>query len=168
MRPVVIAALLLASTPAWALKICAADFQKAVEETAEGKSASTRIDTMYGSRKAELQKLQAALDKGIQDYQSRALILSADAKAQEQAKLAQQDQAFQQKYMQYQNEMQQEYVTALGNLGEKMRTVAQTVGKEQACTLVLDKSVVIYSGTEMSDLTSILITRYNAQYKPTP
>lgn len=165
MRPLVIAALLMASSPAWALKICAADFQKAVEDTTQGKAASTKIESMYGARKAELEKMQAALDKAIQDYQSRQLILSADAKAAEQQKLAQQDQAFQQKYMQYQNEMQQEYVTALQSLGEKMRTVAQTVGKEQACTVLLDKAVVIYAGADMTDLTSTLVTRYNAQYK---
>ena len=82
-RAMVAGGLLLTSSPAWALKLCLIDFQTAVTATAEGKAAQTKIDSMYSSRKSELERMQTELEKAIQDYQSRAMILSAEAKAGE-------------------------------------------------------------------------------------
>ena len=96
------------------------------------------------------------------------MILSAEAKAGEEQKLGLQQKTFEQTYMKYQNEMQQTYMGLLGDLDEKMRAVAQVVGKEQACTAVIDKAVVIYAGAEMADVTTTLVTKYNAQHPPKP
>lgn len=160
--------LLLSSTPAFALKLCVIDFQTAVTDTAEGKSAQTKIDAMYSSRKGELERMQKELEKAVADYQSRAMILSAEAKGTEEQKLALQQRTFEQTYMNYQNEMQQTYMGLLGDLDEKMRAVAQVVGKEQGCTAVIDKAVVIFAGAEMADVTTTLVMKYNAQHPPKP
>lgn len=156
--------MLVWATEARAEKLCMIDFQTAVTETAEGKSAQTKIDTMYSSRRSELERMQQELDKAIKDYQSRAMILTGDAKAQEEEKLALKQRSFEQTYMQYQNEMQQTYAQLLGDLDEKMRKVAQTVGKEQGCTVVIDKAVVVYAGPDLADVTPTLVSKYNAQH----
>lgn len=161
-------AILFTSSPAWALKLCAIDFQTAVNDTAQGKAAQTKIDSMYASRKGELERMQKELEKAIADYQSRQLILSADAKAQEEQKLALQQRTFEQTYMTYQNEMQQTYMGLLGDLDEKMRAVAQVVGKEQGCTAIIDKAAIVYVGPDMAEVTATLVTKYNAQHPPTP
>lgn len=160
--------MLLSSTPAWALKLCVIDFQTAVTETAEGKSAQTKIDAMYSSRKGELERMQKELEKAVQDYQGRAMILSAEAKATEEQKLGLQQRTFEQTYQNYQNEMQQTYMGLLGDLDEKMRAVAQVVGKDQGCTAIIDKAVVIFAGAEMADVTTTLVTKYNVQHPPKP
>lgn len=167
-RAVVTAVLLLASTPAWAQKICIVDFQKAVTDTHEGQAAQKKIDTMYSSRKGELERMQAELERAIQDYQSRALILSQEAKQAEEQKLGLQEQTFQRTYMQYQQEMQQTYGTLLGDLDEKMKTTATAVGKEQGCSIVLDKAVVVYFGADVADVTTALVQKYNAAHPATP
>jgi Skp family chaperone for outer membrane proteins len=167
-RLVVMGFLLIAASPAHAVKLCMIDFQSAVTETAEGKSAQTKIDAMYSTRRGELERMQADLEKAIQDYQSRSMILTGDAKAQAEQKLALQQQTFERTYMTYQNEMQQMYMSLLGDLDEKMRKIAQTVGKEQSCTAVIDKAVVVYAGSDMADVTSTLVAKYNAQHPPKP
>lgn len=151
-------------TPAWAVKLCAIDFQQAMLQTTQGKTAQTKIESMYSTRKAELDRMQKDLEKAIQDYQSRALILSAEAKATEEQKLALQQQNFEQIYLKYQNEMQNTQAQLLGDLDEKMRAVAGVVGKEQTCTAVIDKVVVIYAGPDLADVTAALVTKYNAQH----
>lgn len=157
-----------AGAPAFAMKLCVIDFQKAVTDTAEGKAAQTKIDSMYASRKSELERMQTDLEKAIQDYQSRAMILTGDAKAQAEQKLALQQRNFEQTYMSYQNEMQQTYMSLLGDLDEKMRAIAQNVGKEQTCTAVIDRAVVVYGGPDLADVTATLVAKYNAQYPPKP
>lgn len=166
-RPAMLVAMILAlawSSPAWALKLCAIDFQQAMLQTTEGKSAQTKIETMYAARKAELDRMQKDLEKAIADYQGRAMILSADAKAAEEQKLALQQQNFEQIYLKYQNEMQNTQMQLLGDLDDKMRAIAQIVGKEQTCTAVVDKVVVIYAGPDLADITTQLVTKYNAQH----
>lgn len=167
MRTVVSTLLLALSAPAFAGKICTVDFQKAVTDTQEGKSAQSRIDTMYSTRKAELERMQSELEKAIKDYQGRAMILSADAKAQEEQKLALQQQTFERTYMQYQQEMQQTYGALLGDLDEKMRSIAKEVGKAQTCAIVLDSAVAVYASEEVGDITPALVQRYNAQHPAT-
>lgn len=164
-RSVLVALVGLAATaPAFAADICGVDFQKAVTETAEGKSAQTKIDGMYATRKGELERMQAELEKAVKDYQGRSMILAPDARAQEEQKLGLQQQTFERTYMQYQQEMQQTYQTMLGDLDEKMRAVAQIVGKESGCTVVIDAAVVVYAGSGYSDITPTLIQKYNATH----
>jgi Skp family chaperone for outer membrane proteins len=160
-RGLVASGLLFAAPPAFATKVCGVDFQKAVTETQEGKAAQTKIDSMYATRKGELERMQAELEKAIKDYQGRSMILAPDARAQEEQKLGLQQQTFERTYMQYQQEMQQTYGNLLGDLDEKMRTVAATVGKEQACTVVLDRAVVVYAGADFADVTTLLVAKYN-------
>jgi len=154
----------MVSTPAWATKLCSIDFQTAVNDTAEGKAAQSKIDGMYSTRKSELERMQNDLEKAMQDYQSRQLILSADAKQQEEQKLGLQQQTFEKTYGQYQQEMQQTYQDLLGDLDGKMRAVAQVVGKEQSCSIIIDKAAVVFAGAETVDVTSMLVTKYNAQH----
>ncbi|MEZ4239544.1 MAG: OmpH family outer membrane protein [Myxococcota bacterium] len=167
-RLVMMGLLSLAAAPAYAGKLCMIDFQTAVTDTAEGKAAQTKIDSMYSSRRGELERMQADLEKAAQDYQSRSMILTGDAKAQAEQKLALQQRTFEQTYMQYQNEMQQTYMSLLGDLDDKMRKIAQAIGKEQGCSVVIDKAVVVYAGDDMADVTGALVTKYNAQHPPKP
>ncbi|MBX2800953.1 MAG: OmpH family outer membrane protein [Myxococcales bacterium] len=158
------AALVGLASPAYANKICIVDFQTAVTSTKEGQSAQSKIDKMYSSRKGELERMQQELEKAIADFQSRAMILSADARAEEEQKLAQRQAAFQQTYMQAQTEMQETYMNLLGDLDKKMRKTASEVGQSSGCTVVLDKAVVVYQSSDVRDISTTLVQRYNQQH----
>ncbi len=163
-RVLICAALWMAAAPAMASKLCVVDFQTAVTETQEGKSAQKKIDAMYSSRKEELERMQSDLEKAIADLQSRAMILSPDARAEEEQKLSLRQRTFEQTYMQYQNEMQQTYFSLLGDLDEKMRATAGEVGQSNGCSLVLDTAVVVYKAPDVTDISSSLVQRYNQQH----
>jgi Skp family chaperone for outer membrane proteins len=65
--------------------------------------------------------------------------------------------------MQYQQEMQQAYLTLLQDLDQKMRALSETIAKENTYCLVLDQAAVVYKGAGATDMTDTLIKRYNAQ-----
>lgn len=162
----ILAACLLAfASPAFAGTICAVDFQKAVTETNEGKSAQTKIDGMFKSRQDEMAKMQADFEKTVADFQKRAPMLAAEARAAEEQKLMGQQRSLQQTAMQYEQEMQQTYMSMLGDLDAKMRTVAADVGKNKACSVVLDSAVVVYAGADVTDVTLDLVARYNSVHQ---
>jgi len=164
-RIVLLAGLLFCSVSSWAGTIAVVDFQRAVTETDEGKSAQSRIDNMYESRRGEIEKMQAGLEAEVKDFQSRAMILSDEAKAEQQQSLMAKQQQFQQTAMQYENELQQQYNGMLQDLDTKMRSLAITIAKEQGYELVLDAAVVVYQGDDVKDMTGELVSKYNTIHK---
>ncbi len=156
---------LVVALPAQAITVAIVDFERAVNETTEGKAAQTRLDTMYSSRKAEIDKMRADFEKQAEDFQARALILSDSARADAEKELIRKQQAFEMKYMQYQQEMQQTYLTLLSDLDEKMRALTERIAKEKSYDLVVDKAASVYAGGQVIDMTPDLISRYNAEYK---
>ena len=159
---VMLASNIVAPVAAWAGGIAVIDFQRAVNETNEGKAAQSKLDTMYASRKSEIETKRNELEAEFKDFQSRAMILSEAARGEEEQKLGMKQQQFQQLYMQYEQEMQQQYMQLLQNLDTKMRSVSEKLAKEKGYDLVIDKAAVVYVGGSTVDMTDALVTRYNA------
>jgi len=164
-RTLTAAALLMLAPVAQAGSLCTVDFQKAVTETNEGKSAQTKIDGLFKSRQDELLKMQTQFEQKVNDFQKRAAMLAADARAAEEQQLMAQQAQLQQTAMQYEQEMQQTYMSMLGDLDQKMRTVAADVGKSKSCSVVLDKAMVVYAASDVVDVTLDLVARYNSVHQ---
>lgn len=163
----VFALVVLGSTATEALAggIAVVDFQRAVNETEEGKNAQQKLDTMFNSRKGEIDKKQKELEAEFQDFQSRAMILSETARAEAEQELLGKQQRFQQLYMQYEQEMQQTYYTMLQDLDVKMRAISEKLAKEKGYDLVIDRAAVVYMGGDTIDMTDALVQRYNNEQK---
>ena len=161
MRHLALLGLLVSSTPAMAAGIAVVDFQRAVTETDEGKAAQQRLDAMYASRKTEIEKMQSDLETELKDFQARAMILSEEARAEAEQTLMVKQQQFQALYVQYQQEMQQNYFTLLQDLDTKMRALTETIAREKGFDLVVDRAAIVYVGGGTIDMTDELIVRYN-------
>jgi Skp family chaperone for outer membrane proteins len=157
------AGLLSMASPALAAN-CVVDFQKAVETTDEGKSAQSRMDTMLETRRGEMARMQSDLENEAKEFQQKAMILSEQARAEAEQALMAKQQRFQQTAMQYEGELAQTYNMLLSELGEKMRSLSITIAKERKCDILLDSAAVVYGGSSV-DLTSELVTKYNAIHK---
>jgi len=165
MARMLLTALMFASTAAHAeTTLCVVDFQKAAAETNEGQSLMKKIDTSFKTRQDEIGRLQSEFEAAVTDYQKRAMLLSADAKAEEEQKLGLRQQQLQQTAMQYEQELQQMNMTMLQDLDAKMRVVAEDVGKAKGCTVVIDSAVVVYTATGVPDVTTELVTKYNSTH----
>jgi outer membrane protein len=156
----------LLSMPAFAGKIAVVDFQRAVQETTEGKAAQTKLDSMYASRKTEIEKMKKDFDAQVADFKAKELILNDEAKAKAARALSEKQASYQKISMQYEQEMQETYYSLLADLDEKIRALSAKIAKEKTYDLLLDSAAVVYSGGETIDLTDELIRRYNAQPKP--
>ena len=165
MRPLLLSVLMMTATPALANKLCVVDFQKAIGETTEGKAAQSSLDSRTAAKKAEIAKAKATFEKNVKDFQARAVTLS-DAEKQRQAQqLMMEEQNLMQAGAQAEAEMQELYYTLLGGLDSKLRQVVQQVGQAQGCVVVFDAAAVAYKQSSVVDVTSALVTKYNATYK---
>jgi len=152
----------LASSVAHGQTLCTIDFQKAAAETKEGQALMKKIDSMFKTRQDEIARLQTEFESAVQDYQKRAMMLSPEAKAEEEQKLGLRQQQLQQTAMQYEGELQQTNQQMLMELDQKIRVVAADVGKAKGCTVVIDQAVVVYAADDISDITTELVSKYNA------
>lgn len=165
MKQILATALLLAlSAPALAQSctLAVVDFEKAVTETREGKAAQARLDSMFSSRKTEIDRMRAELEKEVADYQGRAMLLSETARKDAERGLMEKQGRFEQTYMRHQQEMQQTYMELLQGLDVKMRAMTEQIARDRGCQMVLDKAAVVYIGAGATDLTINLIQKYDA------
>jgi outer membrane protein len=162
------AALVAAPVSALAGTVAIVDFERAVTETTEGRDAQTRLDTMFRTRSAEIERMGSELEASLQDFEQRALILSESARADEERSILQKQATYQATVAQYEQEMQTTYLTLLQDLDEKMRRMTETIARERGYALVLDKAAVVYFGGDTVDMTAELVRRYNAQGATAP
>lgn len=154
---------LLFATIAEAGTIAVVDFERAVNETEEGKSAQSQLETMYAARKAELDGMRVELEKEFEDYQQRSTVISDEARRELEGGIVAKQERFQQLYMQYEQEMQTTYYELLADLDTKMRALTEKIATEKSYSLVVDRAAVVYSGGDTIDMTDDLIARYNAK-----
>lgn len=144
---------------------CIVDFQKAVTETEEGKSAQQKIDTMLETRRNEVAKMQSDFEQEVKDLQSRAMILSDEARAEAEQQLMMKQARLQQTAAQYEMELGQTYNVLLSELDQKMRSLSITIAKEKGCDPLFDAGAVVYAGGSTTDITLELVSKYNAIHK---
>jgi len=146
-----------------ALKIATVDYQRALENVSEGATTKARLEGMFAAKKSALEKMATQLKAQQTELEKQSVILSDSAKVAKQKE-------FETAYMQYQQaasvaegEMQQAYMGAMETLIEKMKKLTQTIATEKGYTLVIEvnEGGVVYAAPTI-DLTSDLITRYNA------
>lgn len=162
LTPMLIAALLPAS--AMANKFCVVDAETAINSTTEGKSAQTRLESLQASKQQELETMGKQLEQEFKDYESRASILSDSARQAAEQQLMAKQQQLQQMAMAAEQEMQGTYMQLLGDLENKLMTVAADVGQQKGCTVLFQKQATIYVSSDVSDLTNDVISAYNARH----
>jgi Skp family chaperone for outer membrane proteins len=154
--------LFTATASAADVKICVIDAEAAITNTKEGKAALQGLQTAAAAKEAELTKMQEQYQLELQDYEQRKLILSQDARAQEEAGLMDKGRQLEAFYGQAQMEMQQASMDVLGGLQEKLLQVASTLGARKGCTVLLQQAAAIYVDSSVENLTQTLVTDYDA------
>lgn len=155
--------LLAFSTSALAeVKIATVDFQRALNEVGEGAAARAKLESMYGEKKAAIEKMKSSVDAMQADLEKQSVILSDSARKAKEEELQVAAGQFQQAYSRSEGEMQQAYYGAMETLIEKMKKISQTIGTEKGYTLIVEinEGGVIYAATTI-DITDELIKRYN-------
>ncbi|MGC6494330.1 MAG: OmpH family outer membrane protein [Myxococcota bacterium] len=160
----IVLSLALSSTAVAAEKMCVVDAEKAINETKEGKAAQGKLEAMYAAKQQELEKKGKAFEAAVKDFESRSVILSEEARAQEGQALGMQQQELQTLMMQAEQEMQETYTQMVATMESKLMSVASVLAAEKGCSVLFQKAAVIYhNSSAVTDLTSSLITAYDAK-----
>ncbi len=151
------------------VKVAVVDFQRALNEVNEAAGVRAKLESMYGDRKAAIEKMQTALETKKTELEKQSTILSDSARKAKEEDFMKSQVEFQQTYSRYEGEMQQAYYAAMQDFIDKMKKIAVAIGQEKGYTVVLEATeggVVYWS--DGIDITDELIKRYNAANPATP
>jgi Skp family chaperone for outer membrane proteins len=139
------------------VKLCVIDAQTALNETAEGKSARSKLESTFSAKQAQLQQMGKDLEKQFADYEARKMILSESARKDQETLLLTKQQELQGKMMEAEQEMQEMYANLLSGMEEKLFRSAAAIAATKACTVLLPKEATIYVQPGVADLTQDVI-----------
>ncbi|MGB7436208.1 MAG: OmpH family outer membrane protein [Candidatus Acidiferrum sp.] len=148
-------------------KIAVINVRQAIVTTAEGKQASTELQTQFTPRQTELENL----NKQINDLRNRLSAGSVTLSDDEKGRLTVQGQRLTQQLDRKQNELNEDVQAAqadvVDRIGRKMMDVLDRYSRENGLVAVLDSSAqntpILFASTNI-DITQEIIKLYDQAY----
>lgn len=147
---------------AYAQTIAVVSFDGAMARSAEGKRVTARIESSMSARQAELVAQQTQFERAVEEYQKGALVMSVEARTARETELANQNAALQQAALQAQNDLTELQTNLVYQLTEKLRATVTKIALEKGYDIVLDTSTIPFVGSNVVDITDLLVQRYDA------
>ena len=148
-------------------KFAVINVRQAIVTTAEGKQASSELQTQFAARQTELENL----NKQINDLRQRLSSGQSTLSDEEKVRLTKQGQLLTQQLERKQNELQEDLNAAQGDvvdrIGRKMMDVLERYARENNLVAVFDSSAqnspILFAATSI-DITQDIIKLYDQAY----
>lgn len=155
-----------AAAPSAGVKIGIVDFERAINEVNEGKSAKAQLKSEFDSKKKELETMENDLKNMKNDLDKQRMILSADALKTKSDAFQEKFRTYQEKTRNYSTEMAQKETTMTKSIVEKLQGLVAKIANSEGYNYVFEKSQGgIIVGPQNADLTDRVIKDYNAGKK---
>jgi len=160
----VAAGVLIATVASAQSKIGHINSESIMRSLPEAVDAQKSLDALVAQWEGELQKMQAEWKRRFDEYDKKKLILTDQAKADEERQLRELDQSivdFRNKKFGQNGELFQKQNEVMKPIQNKLFQVLETVAKEEGCDYVFDKSgeILLLYANEKNDLTAKVLAR---------
>lgn len=148
------------------LKIGYVDLQRALNESAAGKSAKERFKVQVDRLQVDLKKKKDALDGMKEQLEKKSAVMRENEARNLQKDYEKKLREFERAYKDSQGELQQKDNELTVELIKELQVVIGDFGRENGYSIILEQSSssVLYGASQL-DLTEQIITRYNAKKK---
>lgn len=147
------------------LKVGVVDFQRAINETDEGKRVEQQLNSSLSEKKKKFDILKNELEALRVDFEKQKLVLTG--KPLDDAK-----QSLQNKFIEvektgatYEQELNQKKAEALQRMISGLQEIVQQIGKEGGYNLIFEKSQGVLFSSSGEDITDRVIKAYNSRKK---
>jgi outer membrane protein len=163
-----LAGLLLAAAPATAaeLKLGYVDFQRALNEVEQGKTAKATLQKDFAEKQKVLDRDKTELEKMQAEFEKQATVLSEEAKRDKAVEIQRRMNEAQGRLVGFQKELSEREREATRAIFEKMEALVREIADAEGFTVVVEKNNAgIIVAPPSLDLTNELIRKYNARFK---
>lgn len=143
-------------------KVAIVDFQRAINETEEGKKAEATLNAALEEKKKKFEILKQELDSLRQDFEKQRLVLSGKLLDEKRDVLQKKLIEVEQTGMGYEQDLSQKKAQSLQNIVMGLQTVVREIGGQDKYDFIFEKSQggVLYSPIA-EDITDRVIKTYN-------
>ena len=146
---------------AQAQKIGVVDLQRALLETEDGRKAKDQLKKLFEQRQKTLDKQQNDLKAMKDTVEKQRDVLAREVWTKKVEELQKALAELQTTYMEFQRELQAKEAEMLRPIQDRMQRIVKRMGQSDGYALIVDRTVA-YFVPSSSDLTDVLIQRYNA------
>ncbi len=143
------------------LKVAVVDMETAMYEVDEGRRARTTLESKRDEYLAERDRRQADINSKQEQLDAQAVMLDPAALAQKEEELYRLVTEGQMYVYETEQQIMALNQQLFGDILEKMERVCKAIAQEEGYDLVMDAAVV-YSYTPEMDITSKVVSRYDA------
>lgn len=158
--PLALAAMMLATVPAFAERVGVVDRQRALAQTEDGLRAQASLKKMFDAKQQELNRRQADLGKQQEEFEKTAKSLPPEQLRKRAEELQKQLMELQQTFVSYNGELEKKRKEMTDPLLDKLDAVIKRLAQAEGIELVIDRQAVAYVKAEL-DLTDRAIKAYN-------
>lgn len=143
-------------------KVACVDFNRALNEVADGKRAKARLKDEFKEKQQQLDRFQKELVEMRAQLDRDRLIISQEALSQKEEKYRQKFSELQQRLEGFKKEISAKEAELTGDILGRLKSIVKDVGAKEGYALILEKSqeVLLYS-PEGSDVTDRVIQMYD-------
>ena len=153
-------------TGALATEFGKVDLDKVKNTIKQGQAVRKEIEKEVKKKEDDLKAEEKKIIKMREDFAKQSAVMSDKAKREQEEKLQNAMMAAQQKYMQYQADLQKLQESKEGPIMERLKEVVETVGKDAKVDIIFEtQATAILYARDIKDLTDEVVKAYDKKYK---
>lgn len=142
------------------LKIGAIDIQKILNECEAGKKAKADLETLIKSKESVIDKKGEEIEKLRGELKNQASVLSDEARKNKEEELEKLLRDYQRTVQDSQEEVKKKEGELTETILKGIHELVKKIGKEEKYTLIIEKSLVVFSNKSI-DITDKVLKEYN-------
>jgi outer membrane protein len=151
---------------AMAAEFAKVDMEKVKNTIKQGQAVRKEIEKEVKKKEDDLKAEEKKIMKMREDFEKQSAVMSDKARREQEEKMQNAVMAAQQKYMQYQGDIQKLQESKEGPVLERLKGVIETVGKDAKVDIIFEtRTTPILYARDIKDLTDDVIKAYDKKYK---
>ncbi len=142
------------------MKVGAVDLQKVLNECEAGKKAKSDLETLIKSKESSIEEKGKEIEKLKSELQKQASALSSEAKKNKEDELEKLLRDYQRTVQDSQAEVKKREGELTEAILKGVHELVKKIGEEEGYTLIIERSLVIYSNKSI-DITDKVLKEYN-------
>ena len=138
-------------------KVATVDLSQVFQKSPQRATITKQLESEFQGRAAELRSQHDKIQQEMQDLQRNAPTMKASERNKKEKQIDSERNAFQAKADAFEKDNQTRQVQERNKLLEKIQTAVQSVAKSGGYDLVLNSQAVLYSGSDVKDITDEVV-----------
>jgi outer membrane protein len=143
------------------LKIGIIDLNKAVNESEQGKKATSELQAMVKEKQQAIDEKGKKFEKLKSELEKKGGVISAQTRKKKEEELSRLGLDYQRTLADFQGELRKKESEVTGRIVADLKKIIESTAREQKYTLILEKNAAVLFSDNSLDITDIVIKKFD-------